>query len=459
MTKSFPKFLCIVILVFNWCSVRGQIFSAGSFHSIFLCSTKPVLTCGSNKHGELGLGSAGSIQTTPVPVSDLTNIVAIETGMWHSIFIRNDGVVYATGENMNGQLGDSTTTSKSAPVLIKGLERIVASSAGAFHSLFLRDDGRVFSCGSNLSGQLGDGSSVNHISPVMLTTIDSIIAISAGTSHSLFLRKDGSVWACGQNSYSSLGDSTNLVRPTPFKVKGLSNIRQISGGAWFSLFLKNDGTVWGCGDNGKGQLCDSETVKKVPVQLKLKNEIIAIAAGGEHSLFLTKDRTVLACGYNYNGQLGNGTRSDNKVPMPVTGLGNVQGLSASGGVSMFLVEDKIWACGANDYGQFGDGTTKDHTTVAEIALGCSVTKIKENEAGNSLEVFPNPFLNELNIRWSMGNSLPGILKIYDISGMMVFEGKCTGAVTSFDLSSLEPGMYFLQASSKEFISLTYKIVK
>src|SRR5436190_5041098 len=146
MTKSLLVSFCITILLINSLPLDGQIFSAGSFHSLFLCGTNPVLTCGSNKHGELGMGSIGAIQTAPIPVNDIKDIVAVETGMWHSIFIRNDGAVYATGENMNGQLGDSTTVGKSSPVLIKGLERIVAASAGAFHSLFLRDDGKVFSC-------------------------------------------------------------------------------------------------------------------------------------------------------------------------------------------------------------------------------------------------------------------------------------------------------------------------
>ena len=78
-------------------------------------------------------------------VSGLAGVVAIAGGYHHSLAVRNDGTVWAWGDNYYGELGDGTTTRRLARVQVQGLAGIVDVEAGSYHSLAVRSDGTV--CG------------------------------------------------------------------------------------------------------------------------------------------------------------------------------------------------------------------------------------------------------------------------------------------------------------------------
>ena len=87
-------------------------------------------------------------------------------GYYHSLALRSDGLVFGTGYNFQGQLGDNTTVRKSTYVQAVGVSNIVALAAGYCHSLALRSDGLVFASGYNVYGQLGNNTQVNKSSYV-----------------------------------------------------------------------------------------------------------------------------------------------------------------------------------------------------------------------------------------------------------------------------------------------------
>merc|ERR1712147_171863 len=80
---------------------------------------------------------------------------AISAGKWHSMVLKTDGTVWATGYNIFGQLGDGTTTDKRN--FTKVLPDAQAISAGYRHSMVLKTDGTVWATGYNSNGQLGNG--------------------------------------------------------------------------------------------------------------------------------------------------------------------------------------------------------------------------------------------------------------------------------------------------------------
>ena len=83
--------------------------------------------------------------------------MAIAAGRAHTCALRADGTVGCWGDNIEGQLGDGTTTNRSTPVTVSGLANVVAVAAGNHHTCALRADGTVRCWGSNSAGELGDG--------------------------------------------------------------------------------------------------------------------------------------------------------------------------------------------------------------------------------------------------------------------------------------------------------------
>ena len=152
---------------------------------------------------------------------------AIAAGGDHSLMLRYDGTVWASGNNGYGQLGDGTTTTRSTPVQVSGLTNITAIAAGWYHSLALRSDGTVWAWGWNGAGQLGDGTTTDRSTPVQVSSLTNITAIAAGAAHSLAIKSDGTVWAWGNNGAGQLGDGTTTYRTTPVQVSGRSEERRV----------------------------------------------------------------------------------------------------------------------------------------------------------------------------------------------------------------------------------------
>ena len=82
---------------------------------------------------------------------------AIAAGSRHSIMLKQDGSVWATGYNRYGQLGDGRRTTRHAFLQVMSYG-VKAVAAGAIHSMVVKQDGSIWATGSNTYGQLGDGS-------------------------------------------------------------------------------------------------------------------------------------------------------------------------------------------------------------------------------------------------------------------------------------------------------------
>ena len=369
--KKILFFFFVLLNVFQHTAVNAQVISGGVYHSLTLCTDGRVRAVGINDNGQLGDGTATTNRTIPVQVSELFGVIALDGGGYHSIFLKNDGTVWAAGLNGNGQLGDGTTTKRNRPVQVVGLSNIIAVVGGTSHSLFLKNDGTVWAVGDNYYGQLGDGTSgasSHKTTPVQVSGLTGVVAIAAGSSSSIALKNDGTVWAWGLNDDGQLGDGTTTQRNTPVQVIGLTDIIAVAGGYIHFVFLKNDGTVWSVGFNSDGQLGDGTiTSRSTPVQVSLLTDIKAISAGHFHSIFLKNDGTVWSCGWNRHGQLGDGTTTKRKKPIQVNSLNDITAIAGMGGHSLFLKNDgTVWGLGLNDYGQLGDGTITNKGTPQEM---------------------------------------------------------------------------------------------
>src|SRR5262249_20778166 len=141
--------------------------SAGNTHSLAVKVDGSVWAWGSNNNGQLGDNTTTQEQV-PIQVHGVANsgflasIAAISASGTNnfSLAVDTNGVVYAWGFNASGQLGDTTTTQRMTPVLVGGAGGLpgkifTAVAAGNNHSLALRNDGTVWAWGNNNNGQLG----------------------------------------------------------------------------------------------------------------------------------------------------------------------------------------------------------------------------------------------------------------------------------------------------------------
>jgi alpha-tubulin suppressor-like RCC1 family protein len=307
----------------------------------------------------------------------------------------------AWGNNESGQLGNNSTTSSPVPVQVSNLSasEVKQVSAG-WHSMALKNDGTVWAWGNNWFGALGNDSPAKSYVPIQVvdsngTPLSGVTSISAGIS-SLALKSDGTVWAWGDNFRGQLGDGTYTSSPVPVQVMDsngtpLSGVKAIAAGQWHSLALKSNGTVWAWGDNWFGQLGNkSNTTPHVAVQVSNLKRVKAISGGEAHNLALEKTKKgniVMAWGYNRYGQLGNDSTQLSPVPVRVSNLKGATAIFSGSTANHSLAlksNGTVWAWGDNRYGQLGNGTTSTagcycSTTPVSVSNLIGVTTLAAGE--------------------------------------------------------------------------------
>ena len=180
---------------------------------------------------------------------------------------------------------------------------------------------------------------------VLLFTTEILYAqdyqISANGSQSVMACITGEVYAWGCNGESSadgrlgVGDmsNTSIYRPTKVNMPAAAGkIQHVDGSSGaFLLAINCDGEVWIWGDNGSRQCGNTnatETIVKVPVYLmsgesnpsnptaKLSG-VKAISGGAMTGYAITSDNRLLAWGNGSDGRIGNGSTSNQNLPVYV----------------------------------------------------------------------------------------------------------------------------------------------
>ena len=197
------------------------------------------------------------------------NIVAISAGWKHTVGLKADGTVVATG----GFYGNPVKECE-----VSYWRDIIAISAGSC-TLGLKKDGTVVAAGSNSSGECN------------VSDWKDIVAISAGGSSSFGLKKDGTVVR------THLNESGVQSKSEPF----WNDIVAISGQS--PVGLKRDGTIESSSlhhyshvymSNGKLRY----TFDDIPTW----KDIISLSCSRDHIVAIKKDGTVIASGQNKFGE-------------------------------------------------------------------------------------------------------------------------------------------------------------
>jgi Alpha-tubulin suppressor and related RCC1 domain-containing proteins len=250
----------------------------GASFSLALTSSGSVYSWGANSSGQLGDGtSVHRYVPTPVPTSNFggETVSSLACAGSNSLAMTSSGKVYSWGDNYYGQIGIGRSGGiVSAPTLIPtsnfGGETIIRLAASSDFSLALTSSGKVYSWGENDIGQLGDGTTTNRSAPTLIPSSsfggESVSSLFAHYAHGFVLTASGSVYSWGFNTYGQLCDGTTTNRSTPTLVQtssfGGESVSSIALGSMYTLALTSSGNVYACGSNFRGELGDGTLVDR-----------------------------------------------------------------------------------------------------------------------------------------------------------------------------------------------------
>jgi alpha-tubulin suppressor-like RCC1 family protein len=186
----------------------------GAEHNVmFLLASGEVMVCGWNNEGQIGLPATVREATAPTLVLGLKHVVELSAGPKVSAVRTESGEVLTTGTNRGGQLGLGTGIKKSfgfTRVSLPGpASEISVGGDGKQNShSFALIGGIPYGWGVDEYGEVGDGSTASKYTPVVaseLTMLGALKEVRAGGHSSAVLTEAGVVETLGGNEAGELG--------------------------------------------------------------------------------------------------------------------------------------------------------------------------------------------------------------------------------------------------------------
>ena len=350
-----------------------------------ILSVMPQITLYASPQGNI-IPVPGTSPPAQVWQSD-SGVKMVSVGNNHSLAIRNDGTLWAWGENDNGRLGINPMPSNNVytPMQVGTANNWIYVAAGKEHSIALNANGQLFAFGAGEAGRLGTGNDNNVNTITALSNFygnHNIKIVSVSVQHGVAIDTNGSLWTWGSNAQGALGNYSGLYSSVPIAVSakpGNTWIDAAAGGLFysndnrgsFSLGIQSDGSLWAWGWNRYGQLGTNGYGNEYSPQnitpivngiaVKFKN----VFAGPNNSFAIDASGNVWAWGGNENGQLGYNNSPDDSVFTPRVGnilvptklpfYTNIKTVSAAQYHTAILTHDGILTVvGATNGRWFGD---------------------------------------------------------------------------------------------------------
>ncbi|MBI2401955.1 MAG: hypothetical protein HYV20_04320, partial [Gemmatimonadetes bacterium] len=222
---------------------------------------------GANTKGQLGDGTTTD-RLTPTPVKGGADIPfdSMTAAAEHACGVTTTGVGYCWGDNLNGRLGDGTTTARLSPTLITGGLSWVSVSAFDVHSCGVAADNVPYCWGGNGNGQLGDGTTTNRLAPTGISGGPSYPSVMTGNFHTCAVDGLNAAFCWGRNFEGQLGDGTTNQRNVPTAVTGSLLVAAVSPGylhtCAISAAISASSVVYCWGRNAEGQLGDQTLTQR-----------------------------------------------------------------------------------------------------------------------------------------------------------------------------------------------------
>ncbi len=355
-------------------------------HSCAVLSDGTAACWGDDDNGQLGDGVSGTDNGVATLVTGLTGVVDIEGGRDNTCALDNLGQVFCWGDNIDGQIGDGTTTDRPLPTLVPLAAPADALTLGNDFACALLNTDQVFCWGEGSDYQLGYGDLIDAESPVevldMPPGID-FVDIEAGDRGTCLISAANGRYCWGFSEAGQLGMATRnaltLSNPPAFSgpVVQLALSPSEYRGAMCGVLA--NGTVECSGD---GTLVSTSTITgaasifnditrhlSVPTPITGLADVQEMGIGDGFACARTTTQ-VLCWGDNGQRQLGQGGVStvDILAPVPVVGLGVVDEIEVGDQYACARTGDVVQCWGDNDNRQTGEaGTTTDQSVPVTLA--------------------------------------------------------------------------------------------
>jgi alpha-tubulin suppressor-like RCC1 family protein len=338
-----------------------------------VCTLSSDVVCwGYNAAGQLGTGGWEEAVWEPVVTGAGSGApLYVRAGGFNTCTVRDDGSLWCSGNNFEGQTGNGTTVGGHVytPIQVIGLDEGVIDATVAGDFACAVTTGAGLKCwGKNTVGQLGLGfTSANVTYPTEVTIGAPVVAASGGRDHACAVDSNGSVWCWGGNAYGQLGDGTTNARSTPALVGGLTDVTKVVAGNFATCALDGSSNVYCWGDSiTTGQPVYGD---KLTPQLIAGHQAIDIELGFQHACLISTEGNVHCWGASSNYELGimpgaaiaETPQAAVPVGAPVTAISLGAAFTCA-----VTSEQKVVCWGENDYGQINDTTTWLPNSVLEM---------------------------------------------------------------------------------------------
>lgn len=433
-----------------------QSISGGDYHSLAIKNDGTLWAWGDNGLYQLGDNTEVD-KYIPTQIGTANNWVKVHAGYRTSFGIKADGTLWGWGYNSGSKLGYGPATYVvTTPTQIGTDTNWLSIRDGWSHTIALKTDGTLWAWGLNENGQLGDNTTVNKITPTQIGTATNWQTIATGTNYSLAIKTDGTLWFWGSRSTLYGITSQNNI---PTQIGTATNWLKLDGNQWHIAAIKTDGTLWTMGENSSGQLGDGTTISRTtPIQVGTATDWRDVSVGNRYTIATKNNLSFWSWGYNYSGQLGNGTSgntSDVHIPTQVGTSSDSNEISAGDYHAMVKNGDGfIRATGSNVTGQLGNGTNVNKNALTSISCYPTVLS-NEDFTINELKVYPNPVKDVIN--FSFHKEITTV-SIYNLIGQEVITKSLNSNQASIDITGLSAGTYMVKVTSNNKVK-TLKVIK